>query len=45
MDRRAFMKLPMDCRRKILREQVTSIKNHYDELVGHEDLGWGDILD
>jgi hypothetical protein len=45
MDRRAFMKLSLDHRRKILREQATSIKNHYDELIDHEDLGWGDILD
>jgi Zn-dependent peptidase ImmA (M78 family) len=45
MDRRAFMKMPLDQRRKILQEQATALKNHYDGLAEGEDLGGGDILD
>lgn len=45
MDRRAFIKLPMDQRREILHEQAAALKSHYEKLAESEDLGGGDFFD
>ena len=45
MDRRAFMKLPLAQRRKILEEQAATLKSHYEKLVEEEEPGGGDFLD
>jgi Zn-dependent peptidase ImmA (M78 family)/DNA-binding XRE family transcriptional regulator len=45
LDRNAFMKLPVEERRKILEEQAKALKKHYDELVEQEVPGGGDFFD
>ena len=45
LDRKAFMKLPVEERRKILEEQSKALQNHYDELVEQEMPGGGDFVD
>jgi len=45
MDRRAFMKMPLDYRRKIMQEQAAALKNHYEKLGDKEDLGGGGIIE
>jgi Zn-dependent peptidase ImmA (M78 family)/DNA-binding XRE family transcriptional regulator len=43
MDRRAFMKLPISQRRKILLEQAAQIKSVYERNPDIQDLGGGDF--
>lgn len=45
MDRRAFMKLPVEERRRILEEQARTLQKHYAELTEHEEPGGGDFFD
>ena len=45
MDRRAFVKLPLAQRRRILEEQAAALKGHYEKLVAGEEPGGGDFLD
>ena len=45
MDRRAFMKLPVAERRRVLEEQATALQKHYEGLVKQEEPGGGDFLD
>jgi hypothetical protein len=45
LDRKAFMKLPVEERRKILEEQSKAMQKHYDELAEPEKPGGGDFLD
>jgi acyl-CoA reductase-like NAD-dependent aldehyde dehydrogenase len=45
LDRKAFMKLPAEERRKILDEQSKALQKHYDELAEQEKTGGGDFVD
>jgi len=45
LDRKAFMKLPVAERRKILEEQSKALQKHYDELSELEMPGGGDFFD
>lgn len=45
LDRNAFMKLPVEERRKILAEQASALQKHYDELADREEPGGGDFVD
>ncbi|WP_054698341.1 hypothetical protein [Geotalea toluenoxydans] len=45
LDRRAFMRLPVEERRKILEEQAKALQEHYEELAEREEPGGGDFLD
>lgn len=42
-DRKAFMKLPVEERRKILEEQAKALQKHYDELAEQDTPGGGDF--
>ena len=44
LDRKAFMKLPVEERRKILEEQSKALQKHYDELAELENPGRGDFF-
>ncbi|MBM4031755.1 MAG: hypothetical protein FJ291_08225 [Planctomycetes bacterium] len=43
--RRAFMRLPMQERRRILAEQAERMASHYEHDAEVRDLGGGDFLD
>lgn len=45
MDWRAFMKLPVEERRKVLEEQAKALQKHYDKLTEEEESGGGDFFD
>lgn len=45
LDRKAFMKLPVEERRKILEEQSKALQKHYDVLSDLENPGGGDFVD
>jgi len=45
MDRQAFMKLPVEERRKVLEEQAKALQKHYDQLTEEDEPGGGDFFD
>lgn len=45
LDRRAFMKLPVEERRKILEEQAKALQKHYEQLTEQEEHGGGDFFE
>ena len=45
LDRKAFVKLPVEERSKILEEQSKALQNHYDELADQEKPDGGDFVD
>ena len=45
VQRRAFMKLPMQERRRILAEQAERVAEHYRQEPEVRDLGGGDLVD
>ena len=45
VERRAFMKLPLVDRRKIMARQAKEIADHYEKDVSWKDLETGDIVD
>lgn len=45
LDRRAFMKLPVEERRRVLEEQTKALQKHYEELAEQEEPGGGDFFD
>ena len=45
MDRQAFMKLPVEERRKVLEEQAKALQKHYDQLTEEDESGGGDFFD
>ncbi len=45
LDRRAFMKLPIEERRRVLEEQAKAFQRHYEQLTKEEGHGGGDFFD
>jgi Zn-dependent peptidase ImmA (M78 family)/DNA-binding XRE family transcriptional regulator len=45
LDRKAFMKLPVEERRMILEEQANALQKYYGELAEQEEPGGGDFFD
>ncbi len=45
IERRAFMKLPLEERRRILSEQAEKLKSHYSEDAERSDLQSGDFVE
>lgn len=45
LDRKVFMKLPVEERRKILEEQSKALQKHYEEVAEQEMPGGGDFFD
>ncbi|MFY4730127.1 helix-turn-helix domain-containing protein [Nitrospira sp. BLG_2] len=45
IERRAFMKLPLEERRRILSEQAEKLKSHYSEGADRSDLQSGDFVE
>lgn len=45
IERRAFMKLPLEERRRILSEQAEKLKSHYSEGAERSDLQSGDFVE
>ncbi len=45
LDKKAFMKLPVEERRNILEEQTRGLLKYYDELAEQEEPGGGDFFD
>lgn len=45
LDRGAFMKLPVEERRRILAEQASALQKHYDRLADQEEPGGGDFFE
>ena len=45
IERRAFMKLPIEERRRILSEQAETLKSHYSEGADRGDLQSGDFIE
>lgn len=45
LDRRAFMRLQVEERRRVLEEQAKALQEHYEELVEREEPGGGDFHD
>lgn len=45
IERRAFMKLPIEERRRILSEQADKLKSHYSEGADRSDLQSGDFIE
>jgi len=44
-ERRAFMKLPLEERRKIMARQAREMASHYASEAAKEDLETGDIVE
>ena len=45
LDRRAFMKLSVEERRRVLEEQAKALQKHYEGLAEQEEPGGGDFFD
>lgn len=45
VERRAFMRLPLEERRRILLDQEQALKQHYDQDRQWRDLEAGDFVD
>lgn len=45
LDRNAFMKLPIEERRRILAEQASALQVHYDQIADQEGPGGGDFFE
>lgn len=45
IERRSFMKLPLEERRRILSEQAEKLKSHYSERADRSDLQSGDFVE
>lgn len=45
LDRRSFMKLPVEERRRVLEEQAKALQKHYEELAKQDEPGGGDFFD
>jgi hypothetical protein len=44
LDRQAFMRLPVEERRRILEEQAKALQEHYEALAEREEPGGGDFF-
>ena len=44
LDRKSFMKLPVEERRQIMEEQAKPLQKHYDKLVEQEEPGGGNFF-